>query len=70
MIFNINSTRGQTRFLTCVARVTCLVISNVLHEIRVRSFKREVYKYYRLGAVSSMCGMPYYQLFCPQRLHT
>ena len=26
MIFNINSTRGQTRFLTCLARVTCLVI--------------------------------------------
>ena len=26
MIFNINSTRGQTRFLTCVVRVTCLVI--------------------------------------------
>ena len=26
MIFNINSTRGQTRVLTCVARVTCLVI--------------------------------------------
>ena len=25
MIFNIISTRGQTRFLTCVARVTCLV---------------------------------------------
>ena len=25
MIFNINSSRGQTRFLTCVARVTCLV---------------------------------------------
>ena len=25
MIFNIHSTRGQTRFLTCVARVTCLV---------------------------------------------
>ena len=25
MIFNINSTRRQTRFLTCVARVTCLV---------------------------------------------
>ena len=25
MIFNINSTRGQTRLLTCVARVTCLV---------------------------------------------
>ena len=25
MIFNMNSTRGQTRFLTCVARVTCLV---------------------------------------------
>ena len=25
MIFNVNSTRGQTRFLTCVARVTCLV---------------------------------------------
>ena len=25
MIFNINSTCGQTRFLTCVARVTCLV---------------------------------------------
>ena len=23
MIFNINSTRGQTRFPTCVARVTC-----------------------------------------------
>ena len=29
MIFNINSTRGQTRFLTCVARVTCLVIYNI-----------------------------------------
>ena len=28
MIFNINSTRGQTRFLTCVARVTCLVQQN------------------------------------------
>ena len=26
MIFNISSTRGQTRFLTCVARVTCLVL--------------------------------------------
>ena len=26
MIFNSNSTRGQTRFLTCVARVTCLVV--------------------------------------------
>ena len=25
MIFNINLTRGQMRFLTCVARVTCLV---------------------------------------------
>ena len=25
MIFNINSTRGQTQFLTCVARVTCPV---------------------------------------------
>ena len=25
MIFNINSSRGQMRFLTCVARVTCLV---------------------------------------------
>ena len=28
MIFNINSTRGQTRFITCVARVTCLVMNN------------------------------------------
>ena len=26
LIFNINSTRGQTRFLTCVARVTCLCL--------------------------------------------
>ena len=25
MIFNINSTCGQTWFLMCVARVTCLV---------------------------------------------
>ena len=25
MILNINSTRGQTRFLTCVARVSCPV---------------------------------------------
>ena len=25
MIFNINSTRGQMRFLPCVALVTCLV---------------------------------------------
>ena len=28
MIFNINLTRGQMRFLTCVARVTCLVFCN------------------------------------------
>ena len=28
MIFNINSTRGQTRFLASVARVTCLVFYN------------------------------------------
>ena len=28
MIFNINSTRGQMRFLTCVAQVTCLVAHN------------------------------------------
>ena len=31
MIFNINSTRGQTRFLTCVARVTCLVLIMFSH---------------------------------------
>ena len=31
MIFNINSTRGQTRFLTCVGQVTCLV---VLHKMQ------------------------------------
>ena len=30
MIFNINSTRGQTRFLTCVARVTCLELDKYL----------------------------------------
>ena len=30
MIFNINSTRGQMRFLTCVARGTCLVKVNWL----------------------------------------
>ena len=29
MIFNINSTRGQTRFLTSAARVTCLVYINL-----------------------------------------
>ena len=29
MIFNINLTRGQMRFLTCVARVTCLVYDNI-----------------------------------------
>ena len=29
MIFIINLTRGQMRFLTCVARVTCLVLGNV-----------------------------------------
>ena len=28
MIFLINLTRGQMRFLTCVARVTCLVYIN------------------------------------------
>ena len=28
MIFNINSTRGQTRFLTCIARETCRVSIN------------------------------------------
>ena len=31
MIFNINSTRGQTRFLTCIARVTCLVRLRIHH---------------------------------------
>ena len=39
MIFNINSTRVQTRFLTCVARVTCLVIIKSLFQampIKVR----------------------------------
>ena len=30
MIFNINLTRGQMPFLTCVARVTCLVYINDL----------------------------------------
>ena len=34
MIFNINSTRGQTRFLTCVARVTCLVRNKKKYETR------------------------------------
>ena len=34
MIFNINSTRGQTRFLTCVARVTCLVINEVRNSVQ------------------------------------
>ena len=29
MFFNINSTRGQTRFLACIARVTCLAIHNI-----------------------------------------
>ena len=33
MIFNINSTRGQNRFLTCVARVTCLVEYNMSLQI-------------------------------------
>ena len=32
MIFNINSTRGQMRFLTCVARVTCLVLYKTVKE--------------------------------------
>ena len=38
MIFNINSTRGQTRFLACVARVTCLVglIGLLLRQSEVR----------------------------------
>ena len=31
MIFNINSTGGQTRFLTCAARVTCLVLILLSH---------------------------------------
>ena len=39
MIFNINSTRGQTRFLTCVARVTCLMYI-LLKSVGVR--KRQV----------------------------
>ena len=34
MIFNINSTRGQTRFLTCVARVTCLEINEVRNSVQ------------------------------------
>ena len=33
MIFNINSTRGQTRFLTCVARVTGYSLYIVLYDM-------------------------------------
>ena len=39
MIFNINSTRGQTRFLTCVARVTCLVL--IIHCLAVNVLQNE-----------------------------
>ena len=35
MIFNINSTRGQTRFLTYVARVTCLVNNNIASNVLI-----------------------------------
>ena len=38
MIFNINSTRGQKRFLTCVARVTCLVRINRRGAIRLSRY--------------------------------
>ena len=31
MIFSINSTRGQTLFLTCIAWVTCLV--NIIYKM-------------------------------------
>ena len=36
MIFIINSTRGQMRFLTCVARVTCLVVCKCTHCNRLK----------------------------------
>ena len=51
MIFNINSTRGQTRFLTFVAQVTCLVFitfpycsTTSLKSLGVLTFDGEGYK--------------------------
>ena len=45
MIFNINSTRGQTRVLTCVARVTCLVLYKMaMHKntvVQLKSMAKE-----------------------------
>ena len=45
MIFNINLTRGQMQFLTCVARVTCLVIDNLAlyHRTQNCSIRLEMY---------------------------
>ena len=46
MIFNINSTHGQMRFLTCVAWVTCLVNDNPQakkHERRSRASLRHYF---------------------------
>ena len=36
MIFIINLTRGQMRFLTCVARVTCIVLLKVVSHYGLR----------------------------------
>ena len=51
MIFNINSTRGQTRFLTCVARVTRLVqiIQSNRPPVSQSSLQRCLYKKSMVG---------------------
>ena len=47
MIFNINSTSGQTRFLTCVARVTCQYVIALSHYTVITRSCRGVVKFLR-----------------------
>ena len=46
MIFNINSTRGQTLVLTCVARVTCLGVQ--VYEFEPHAGKNFLFHFYCL----------------------
>ena len=68
MIFNINSTRGQTRFLTCLARVTCLVylkhqvsciwVVTMSHKISIKSeYFNNFFKLIGSFRVSALCDL-------------
>ena len=60
MIFNINSTRGEMRFLTCVARVTCLVsVISHIAKIIEREIKHQMCIYLERNALITVDQLAY-----------